>query len=551
MDIFWVTARTLNFRSSPEIKNTNIIDTLPNGQAVKKEQEAGGQWWKVSTEINGNLKTGYVSSNYLKAVPQGRINGTRWFKQQFGSKIESAFQGSPFDLDLATAIALQETYYIWGTIYKTQPLAEVLKVCVGDTLDTPNRSAFPKNREALEAYPQGKAMFKVAREALESVAKYNQTFKNVFDSNPNKFCRGYGIFQLDLQFFQEDPDYFLDKKWYDFDNCSLKFVEELNAAMKRAYGIIKQTLTDEEKIYVAIAYNRGSVDFSREFKQGYQDNSGKYYGEYVWEYFQMAKYIKDSHLPMTEMHTTRDGVNFRSSPNFGDNIIGSLILAEPVSITGNQVGDRWLPAKASVNGSTKTGFISKNVLRDRLSVPRESLISRCVEEWIRFERGAGEEFKQPFASYVGEMWKSIGLNYDGTDRDKFWSAAFISFVVRNAGGYDGFLFSAQHSKYVNQAIQKRLNNEDHPFWGFRISEHKVQPGDMVCRWRTNQISFDFASSNDDYPSHCDIVVAVEKDFVFTLGGNVKQSVSRTDYKIDARGFLTGEGNVYAVLSNRQ
>ena len=229
-----------------------------------------------------------------------------------------------------------------------------------------------------------------------------------------------------------------------------------------------------------------------------------------------------------------------------------MILAQPVTITDNQVGDRWLPAKASINGSSKTGFVSKNVLRDQLSVPRESLISRCVEEWIRFERGSGKEYKSPFASYVEEMWKSIGIeDRDGTDQQFAWSAAFISFVVRKAGGYNGFLFSARHSKYVNQAIQKRLNNEDNPFWGFRISEHKVQPGDMVCRWRTNQISFDFASSNDDYPSHCDIVVAVEKDFVFTLGGNVSNSFSRTDYKIDARGFLTGEGNVYAVLSNRR
>ena len=68
----------------------------------------------------------------------------------------------------------------------------------------------------------------------------------------------------------------------------------------------------------------------------------------------------------------------------------------------------------------------------------------------------------------------------------------------------------------------------------------------------NQIDFDFASNNNDnYPSHCDIVIAVEKDFVLTLGGNVDDSVSRTNYKINAQGFLTGAGNVYAVLSNRQ
>lgn len=37
-------------------------------------------------------------------------------------------------------------------------------------------------------------------------------------------------------------------------------------------------------VYVAIAYNRGTVDFARGFKQGYRDESGKYYGEHVWGY---------------------------------------------------------------------------------------------------------------------------------------------------------------------------------------------------------------------------------------------------------------------------
>ncbi len=108
---------------------------------------------------------------------------------------------------------------------------------------------------------------------------------------PNKFCRGYGIFQLDLQFFKNNPDYFLQKKWYSFDECLAQCVNELKAAMRRAYGSGKTALTDEEKVYAAIAYNQGSVDFSKKFKQGFRDQSGKYYGEYIWEYLQLAKSV--------------------------------------------------------------------------------------------------------------------------------------------------------------------------------------------------------------------------------------------------------------------
>jgi hypothetical protein len=80
-----------------------------------------------------------------------------------------------------------------------------LTFCVGDTLDTPNRSAFPKNKAALLSVNKGDEMFDIARKALEAVGAYVPGYKTVANSYPNKFCHGFGIFQLDLQFFKEDP----------------------------------------------------------------------------------------------------------------------------------------------------------------------------------------------------------------------------------------------------------------------------------------------------------------------------------------------------------
>jgi len=41
-------------------------------------------------------------------------------------------------------------------------------------------------------------------------------------AKPNKFCHGFGIFQYDIQFFKnEDPDYFLERRYTSFD-ASLK-----------------------------------------------------------------------------------------------------------------------------------------------------------------------------------------------------------------------------------------------------------------------------------------------------------------------------------------
>lgn len=252
---------------------------------------------------------------------------------------------------------------------------------------------------------------------------------------------------------------------------------------------------------------------------------------------------------MTKMIVSTDRVNVRRTPAFSNNRIGALNLTDPVDVTGPQQGDRWLPIQASVGGGTIDGFVSKNVLRAPLSDAKERLVRECGINWVKFNRGRAQENVFPWAEYVGEYWASINMDLDGLDRDVPWSAAFISYAVRRAGGYDGFVFAAAHARYCHKAIRARLDGQEHPFWGFRINEHKPEIGDMVCRWRSNRINYDFAADNQWYKSHCDIVVAIEDDNVFTIGGNVRHSVNHTRYKINSSGFLTGDGNVYAVLRN--
>lgn len=164
---------------------------------------------------------------------------------------------------------------------------------MGDTLDYPTRKAFPRKKENLLSVENGDKMFNIAREALRMVAKYNSAYKKVYENYPNKFCHGFGIFQYDLQFFKTNPNFFLNRDWYVFEKCLEIFVDELKKALIRAYGPHKDKLTDIENVFVAIAYNRGSVDFSRGFKQGYKDSSGIYYGEHIWEYLKLSESVPE------------------------------------------------------------------------------------------------------------------------------------------------------------------------------------------------------------------------------------------------------------------
>src|SRR6266536_4167012 len=224
-----------------------------------------------------------------------KTEAIQWFKNTFNKHLEAAVVGTPFSVDMLAAIAQQETGYIWGPLVdKKLSTRKVLALCVGDTLDADKgRNAFPKTKSDLLAAPRGDKMFVIARQALVEMAQYISGYSGAV-KNPNKFCHGFGIFQYDLQFFKEDPAdpaFFLRKKWQDFAACAAKCVEELKDALKRQCWENKTTRSDTEKVYVAIAYNKGRANPALDFKQGYKSDDGKYYGENIFEFLRIAQSI--------------------------------------------------------------------------------------------------------------------------------------------------------------------------------------------------------------------------------------------------------------------
>lgn len=249
--------------------------------------------------------------------------------------------------------------------------------------------------------------------------------------------------------------------------------------------------------------------------------------------------------------TSTDGLNLRRTPEVVDgNIITPLTLAHPVQRLEGSPGDRFWRVQAQVDGQTHTGFAASRFLRKPVSDAREKLIEHAVAQWVRFERGRGLEHRPPFFKFIGEFWKALDPNspLDGRNRDHFWSAAFISFVARRAG-YQKFKFSEAHATYIRDAIKKRkANDASAPFWGFRLSEHRPQLGDLVAAWRKSPVTFDTVPAGF-FPSHTDVVVEVRRGEVCTLGGNVAQSVSLKVMQLDANGFLTNGNQRFAILRN--
>jgi hypothetical protein len=243
----------------------------------------------------------------------------QWFKTMFIKDLEAAVVGTPFSVDMLAAIAQQETSYIWSALLKHDlSLPKILELCVGDTIDK-RRSEFPTSKSALMTAPRGPKMFAIARQALVEMTQYVPGYAGAV-RDPDKFCHGFGIFQYDLQFFKNDPDFFLQKKWGDFSACAARCIDELNAAMKRQGWTNKTTLSDTEQVYVAIAYNKGRANPALGFKQGYRPKGGKYYGENIVEYLALAQSISPRAVAVTSPGPSVWAMPEKSHPllKFGD-----------------------------------------------------------------------------------------------------------------------------------------------------------------------------------------------------------------------------------------
>src|SRR5215831_10148907 len=182
----------------------------------------------------------------------------RWFKEQFAGDIVPALAGTPLSFDLICAIALQESGELWSKLRLHLSRDEVLRLSVGDTLDAPNRSAFPKDKDELIGAHDGQQMFDLAHELVVEMGNATgiEAYKDL-GTRPDKFVHGYGIFQYDLQFFHRDPGFFLEQGWKNINACVEKLMEELRGALHQLGFNNRTSLTDLESAFVAIVYNIG------------------------------------------------------------------------------------------------------------------------------------------------------------------------------------------------------------------------------------------------------------------------------------------------------
>ena len=183
---------------------------------------------------------------------------------------------------------------------------------------------------------------------------------------------------------------------------------------------------------------------------------------------------------------------------------------------------------------------------------QDEVVRIANEQWEFFDRGALEEGE-------GDAWPQIVEYFQAANRpdvdtreevvNTAWSAAFISWVMQEAGAGDEFIYSALHADYINQAIEDR--GSEAAFIAHPINEYSLQPGDLIGANRPDSdgsdgsdviVSYDDAVDTGVYSSHVDIVVAIRPGEIDVIGGNVSGSVTLNTYQVDDEGKLTNPDN---------
>jgi len=193
-------------------------------------------------------------------------------------------------------------------------------------------------------------------------------------------------------------------------------------------------------------------------------------------------------------------------------------------------------------------------------LPEDSLRIRIVaaatDEWVYFGRqeivingneesiprvGIWEDEEVSHSSRINQYWRAVGKNrLSGYDCREPWSAAFVSWVMQAAGvPKSQFPPSGAHRYYLNHFLGN-VRDPDAALLPHAIDDYKPRPGDLICAMRGRFKPTEAIQGLPDVLSaglHCDIVVETDGRTLQAIGGNVRNSVSKTVLTLAPDGYL--------------
>ncbi|MCU1291730.1 MAG: hypothetical protein JWP08_580, partial [Bryobacterales bacterium] len=179
---------------------------------------------------------------------------------------------------------------------------------------------------------------------------------------------------------------------------------------------------------------------------------------------------------------------------------------------------------------------------------RMQIVKIANAELARWGKGSKKEtdpvMRARLAGYWGAVQKNPAAIVAAIDSRAAWSAAFISWVMREAGADTAFCGASAHTAYIAAAKKSRNAGDQSKFWAYRVSEARPEIGDLIAKDRKPKGQPLCAGTTYDNVerggiSHCDVVVAIDlaNGKMTVLGGNVNNSVKAHTIQLTADGHL--------------
>jgi hypothetical protein len=192
-----------------------------------------------------------------------------------------------------------------------------------------------------------------------------------------------------------------------------------------------------------------------------------------------------------------------------------------------------------------------------LGFRKNRIVEAAKSEWVYFGQqivvidgeqesiphvGIWEDDDDSHSDRINQYWRAVGKSrISGYDCKQPWSAAFISWIMQAAGvPNDLFPPSSAHRYYLNRFIAN-ADNPDAALIPRSIYQYKPKPGDLICatrgKIRPPEVTEEIQDSLYSWRMHCDIVVKTNAQTVHAIGGNVRNSVSKTILTLSPDGYV--------------
>ena len=199
------------------------------------------------------------------------------------------------------------------------------------------------------------------------------------------------------------------------------------------------------------------------------------------------------------------------------------------------------PNKNIINGAQRYVFLN-------------NMKTIAIREQNKWRDSTGQLIKEcddSVKNYLNAYWLAANTTLEKMGGCSVaWSAAFISYVVKESGA-TAFPYATAHAVYIVKSRDNKNSGGSYPWFAYdsRTKEAKVEVGDLVCYGRQGAAGKKLSDINIGDATHCDIITSIDDKFMAQgIGGNIGSTVGTTNYQLNSDFTIdTSKSKAIAVL----